>query len=102
MPNLQHRIVPQHSTGRGFEECEPHRATRWAVIEVKIVTSGKRKFRVVRTLATTPERRAAEEILAVTQRNAKPLSRPTLGGRFPRTGRAIIARGIGRNLPKEK
>lgn len=82
-----YHVEPQRATGRGWQACEPHRAERWAVVS----RTRSRRGVVSRVEASYTHRKFADMLQESLTRAATPVRRPTLGQRFVRTGRAIIA-----------
>lgn len=98
-------VEPQAATGRGgFAVCLPHEAERWAVLEVLRIRKRGKNYQRTRVLGHRPSRSQAQALCATLIAASRPLSRPRLGARFARTGRAIIARGLGRDFlpPKQE
>lgn len=81
-----YHVEPQRATGHGWQACEPHRAERWAVVS----RTRTRRSTVSRVEAAYTHRKFAV-MLQESLTQATPVRRPTLGQRFIRTGRAIIA-----------
>lgn len=86
-----YHVEPQRSPGRGWVSCEVHQATRWAVVECTVhsapgITNTHRKI-----LSKYPRPDLAHKELEIVLRKASHRPRPTLGQRFIRTGRKIIA-----------
>ena len=48
---ISYSVQPQRSNGRGFEPCELHQATSFAVIKTEKYTSRGRKFTHARMIA---------------------------------------------------
>lgn len=102
-PSTTYTIVPQRANGRGFEQCEPHRAQRFAVVEVRTYRKGRKRWQVTRTIHPVhASLRAAQEACA--SLTSSTLKRPkahlpSLGARFPRSADAKI---LARSLTKEQ
>lgn len=86
-----YHVEPQRSTGRGWRPCEAHCAQRWAVIERRTLQSKGRRYIRNCLVERHLTRQLAELQRETLTRSEKPLPHPTLGQRFARTGRAIIA-----------
>lgn len=88
-------VEPQRSLGRGWELCLPHQAERWAVVEVKYIRAArgaKRRAALTRCIASYPSQALAAHRCAQETAAHKPLLKPSLGARWAKTGRKIIAR----------
>lgn len=90
-----YHIQPQRSTGKGWVDCLQHQAHRFAIVERKVFKPAPGKRAAVERIVAKFERMAeAETHLDTRRRVAKPLPRPTLGQRFAKTGRKIIAASL--------
>jgi hypothetical protein len=94
MSTKTYTLIPQQSTGRGWQQCPDHMAERWAVVEVISFTAKGKPYKRFRTLLTSRTKSHAECERQAFVRAAKPLSKPGLGQRFRATGRRIIARSL--------
>lgn len=60
MAKPTYTVVPQRSDGRGYVDCEPHRATSWAVRERKKIRRGRMTHDASRILSRHATRNQAE------------------------------------------
>lgn len=67
---IEFLIQPQRASERGFIPCEPHQATRFAVIRKETYWKNKRKLRVSRVLGSYPTLREAEDARLTNEKNA--------------------------------
>lgn len=90
---ISYHVVLQCWRGRGWTECAPHEARRWAVVETRSFQKRGRRFQTTRFIVAFATSAPAYAEAIKLNRISKPLPRPLLGGRFQRTQRNIIAEG---------
>lgn len=87
-------VVPQRAS-MGWTSCEPHQAQRWSVQRVTMGRVNGKTYRTLKQLAAFKTQDEAEYFAGRCQRGAASgTGLPTLGQRFPATGRKIIAASL--------
>ena len=87
-------VCPQRATGRGWQDCSPHQAERWAVVAVSVFRDKGRKAARRKVVSTHATRNEADNAQGQHTRIARPMPKPGLGQRFKATGRRIIAQSL--------
>jgi len=91
MASVEYSLQPQRRSPKGWQDCMEHQAERWVIFEHR--RSGK--YRVTRKYGAYNSKAVALDLQRELNRLAKPRPKaPSLGQRFIRTGRSIIARSL--------
>lgn len=75
MPKPIFTTTPQRSDGHGYIDCEPHRATSWAVRKSEKLRRGRTLYTVSTIIARCDTRSQADNLRDYAARSVEPPSR---------------------------